>query len=129
MITIIYYFSLNKLCIELKVPFIVGSPQELLKKSMEAKTEKMKVQTVIELPAYYNSGAINSTKYAEQIPKRNLLWGDKQQNNIVEQVEECKPTMITVNETATIRQSTDIGDINAKVLVNCNYILVFKILG
>lgn len=34
-------------------------------------------KTGIELPGYYNPGAINPVKYADQVQKRKLLWGNK----------------------------------------------------
>lgn len=39
--------------------------------------EKVKSATGIQLPSYYNPMAVNPTKYAEQIQKRRLLWGNK----------------------------------------------------
>lgn len=84
---------LEKLGIELKVPpggiditqtGIVSAPsnsqltpQLLLQKTMEQQVEKVKSATGIELPSYYNPIAVNPTKYAEQIQKRRLLWGNK----------------------------------------------------
>lgn len=86
---------LEKLGIELKVPPIgidvpqPGSvslasdnnaqltPQLLLQKTMEEHVEKVKSATGIQLPSYYNPMAVNPTKYAEQIQKRRLLWGNK----------------------------------------------------
>lgn len=84
---------LEKLGIELKVPAsgidisqtgIVSTaatthltPQLLLQKTMEEQVEKVKTATGIELPSYYNPIAVNPSKYAEQIQKRRLLWGNK----------------------------------------------------
>lgn len=84
---------LEKLGIEIKVPpggidisqtGVVSTPansqltpQILLQKTMEEQVEKVKSATGIELPAYYNPIAVNPTKYAEQIKKRRLLWGNK----------------------------------------------------
>ena len=53
------------------------TPQLLLQKTMEEQVEKVKTATGIELPSYYNPIAVNPTKYAEQIQKRRLLWGNK----------------------------------------------------
>lgn len=53
------------------------TPQILLQKQMEEQVEKVKSATGIELPSYYNPIAVNPTKYAEQIQKRRLLWGNK----------------------------------------------------
>lgn len=52
---------------------------------MEEQVEKVKTATGIQLPSYYNPIAVNPTKYAEQIQKRRLLWGnkDKQPVNIL----------------------------------------------
>lgn len=86
---------LEKLGIELKVPpggidisqsGVVSSvssnggqltPQLLLQKTMEEQVEKVKSATGITLPSYYNPIAVNPMKYAEQIQKRRLLWGNK----------------------------------------------------
>ncbi|VVC36095.1 Hypothetical protein CINCED_3A009767 [Cinara cedri] len=126
---------LDKLGIELKVPSIGCStqpsttqvtPQQLLQKSMEAQVEKVKVQTGIELPSYYNPVAVNPNKYAEQIQKRKLLWGNKTNIDVVKQVEECKPTMITTNKTATIWQSTKFGDQDGKVTAKFKRLMGIK---
>ncbi len=53
------------------------TPQLLLQKTMEEQVEKVKSATGIQLPSYYNPIAVNPTKYAEQIQKRRLLWGNK----------------------------------------------------
>lgn len=53
------------------------TPQDLIQKSIAAQVEKIKADTGIELPKYYNPMAINPTKMAEQIQKRRLLWGNK----------------------------------------------------
>lgn len=126
--------------IELKVPSIGSStlppatqvtPQQLLQKSMEAQVEKVKVQTGIELPSYYNPVAVNPNKYAEQIQKRKLLWGNKQQNNdvVVKQVEESKPAVLTTNKTATIWQSTKFGDQDGKVTAKFKRLMGIKDTG
>lgn len=44
---------------------------------MEKQVEKVKSATGIALPSYYNPMAVNPSKYAEQIQKRRLLWGNK----------------------------------------------------
>lgn len=31
----------------------------------------------VQLPAYYNPGAINVNRYADQVQKRKLIWGHK----------------------------------------------------
>lgn len=91
----ICFIVLEKLGIELKIP-ATGidvpqggnvalacennsqlTPQLLLQKSMEEHVEKVKSATGIQLPSYYNPMAVNPTKYAEQIQKRRLLWGNK----------------------------------------------------
>lgn len=131
---------MDKLGIELKVPSTGGStlppvtqvtPQQLLQKSMEAQVEKVKVQTGIELPSYYNPVAVNPNKYAEQIQKRKLLWGNKQQNNdvVVKQVEESKPAVNTTNKTATIWQSTKFGDQDGKVTAKFKRLMGIKDTG
>lgn len=124
--------------IELKVPTAGSStlpsttpvtPQQLLQKSMEAQVEKVKVQTGIELPSYYNPVAVNPNKYAEQIQKRKLLWGNKQNNDVVTQVVECKPTVAATNKTATIWQSTKFGDQDGKVTAKFKRLMGIKDIG
>ncbi|XP_060877398.1 arginine/serine-rich coiled-coil protein 2-like isoform X1 [Metopolophium dirhodum] len=126
---------LDKLGIELKVPTVGNSvlpsttivtPQLLLQKSMEAQVEKVKEQTGIELPSYYNPVAVNPNKYAEQIQKRKLLWGNKQNNEVVKQIEEAKPPVITNNKTATIWQSTKFGDQDGKVTAKFKRLMGIK---
>lgn len=121
--------------IELKVPTVGNSvlpsttivtPQLLLQKSMEAQVEKVKEQTGIELPSYYNPVAVNPNKYAEQIQKRKLLWGNKQNNEVVKQIEEAKPPVITNNKTATIWQSTKFGDQDGKVTAKFKRLMGIK---
>lgn len=96
---------------------------------MEAQVEKVKVQTGIELPSYYNPVAVNPNKYAEQIQKRKLLWGNKQNNDVVTQVVESKPTVTTTNKTATIWQSTKFGDQDGKVTAKFKRLMGIKDIG
>lgn len=127
---------MDKLGIELRVPLIGNSilppatqvtPQILLQKSMEAQVEKVKVQTGIELPSYYNPVAVNPNKYAEQIQKRKLLWGNKQNNEVVKQIEESKPVVTSAsNKTATIWQSTKFGDQDGKVTAKFKRLMGIK---
>lgn len=121
--------------IELKVPLVGSSsllsntqvtPQQLLQKSVEAQVEKVKVQTGIELPSYYNPVAVNPNKYAEQIQKRKLLWGKKPNNNEIKQVEESKPILPSTNKTATIWQSTKFGDQDGKVTAKFKRLMGIK---
>lgn len=129
------FLVLDKLGIELKVPPIGNftlpsttqvTPQQLLQKSMEAQVEKVKVQTGIELPSYYNPVAVNPNKYAEQIQKRKLLWGNKQTNDVVRQVEVSKPAVAATNKTATIWQSTKFGDQDGKVTAKFKRLMGIK---
>ena len=46
-------------------------------KQMEAQMAKVKEMTGVEVPKYYNPSAINPLKYADQIKKRQMLWGKK----------------------------------------------------
>ncbi|XP_050441092.1 arginine/serine-rich coiled-coil protein 2 isoform X2 [Adelges cooleyi] len=127
---------LDKLGIELKVPPIGSNsmfttqvtPQLLLQKTMEAQVEKVKVQTGIELPSYYNPIAVNPNKYAEQIQKRKLLWGNKQNSNqeSVKQVVEHKPAIPNTNNTAKIWQSTKFGDQDGKVTAKFKRLMGIK---
>lgn len=53
------------------------TPQMLMQKTMSDKIQEVKKTTGIELPKYYNPAVMNPTRYAEQIQKRRLLWGNK----------------------------------------------------
>ena len=44
---------------------------------VEAQLAHVKAVTGVDLPKYYNPTAINPLKYAEQIKKRQMLWGTK----------------------------------------------------
>jgi len=65
--------------IELRPPEIppAVTPQQLLQKSIEQQVQQVKTSTGIELPKYYNPAAMNPARYAEQMQKRKLLWGNK----------------------------------------------------
>ncbi|TRY62692.1 hypothetical protein TCAL_13086 [Tigriopus californicus] len=43
----------------------------------QAQVARVKEITGVDLPKYYNPSAINPLKYAEQIKKRQMLWGNK----------------------------------------------------
>lgn len=87
------------------------TPQLLLQKTMEEQVEKVKTATGIELPSYYNPIAVNPTKYAEQIQKRRLLWGNKDKQPVKPaeevQVAAVKPT--DVKGSGTIWQGATFG--------------------
>ena len=70
---------LERLGIELRPPEIppAVTPQQLLQKSIEQQVQQVKTSTGIELPKYYNPAAMNPARYAEQMQKRKLLWGNK----------------------------------------------------
>jgi hypothetical protein len=53
------------------------TPQQLLQRSIEQQVQQVKTSTGIELPKYYNPAAMNPARYAEQMQKRKLLWGNK----------------------------------------------------
>ncbi|XP_050523349.1 uncharacterized protein LOC126895477 isoform X2 [Daktulosphaira vitifoliae] len=127
---------LDKLGIELKVPPTGDlscstshvTPQLLLQQTMEAQVEKVKTQTGIQLPSYYNPIAVNPNKYAEQIQKRKLLWGHKQNSNQESetQVVENQPTATNSNNTAKIWQSTKFGDQDGKVTAKFKRLMGIK---
>lgn len=56
---------------------IAERTQEMINKQAEAQVAMAKEITGIELPKYYNPASVNALKYAEQIKKRQLLWGAK----------------------------------------------------
>jgi hypothetical protein len=70
---------LERLGIELRPPEAppAVTPQQLLQKSIEQQVQQVKTSTGIELPKYYNPAAMNPARYAEQMQKRKLLWGNK----------------------------------------------------
>ena len=70
---------LERLGIELRPPETppAVTPQQLLQKSIEQQVQQVKTSTGIELPKYYNPAAMNPARYAEQMQKRKLLWGNK----------------------------------------------------
>lgn len=52
---------------------IVAAAQKVL----QSQADQAKQATGVSLPAFYNPGVVNPMKYAEQIQKRKLLWGNK----------------------------------------------------
>ena len=46
-------------------------------KLVQNQVEQAKQLTGVSLPAFYNPGVVNPIKYAQQIQKRKLLWGNK----------------------------------------------------
>ena len=70
---------LERLGIELRPPEAppAVTPQQLLQRSIEQQVQQVKTSTGIELPKYYNPAAMNPARYAEQMQKRKLLWGNK----------------------------------------------------
>ena len=49
---------------------------------VEAQLAHVKAVTGVDLPKYYNPTAINPLKYAEQIKKRQMLWGTKKSERL-----------------------------------------------
>ncbi|XP_067015171.1 arginine/serine-rich coiled-coil protein 2 isoform X3 [Anabrus simplex] len=76
---------LERLGIELRAPEMppAVTPQQLLQRSIEAQVQQVKSNTGIELPKYYNPAAMNPARYAEQMQKRKLLWGNKHTSPII----------------------------------------------
>lgn len=74
----------------------------------------MKTSTGIELPKYYNPAAMNPARYAEQMQKRKLLWGNKAQTQEGKS-EEAKAPPVSNNkwEGTTFAQDQD-GKMTAK---------------
>ncbi|XP_021940120.1 arginine/serine-rich coiled-coil protein 2-like isoform X2 [Zootermopsis nevadensis] len=105
---------LERLGIELRPPEAVPAvtPQQLLQKSIEQQVQQVKTSTGIELPKYYNPAAMNPARYAEQMQKRKLLWGNKAQDG---KTEEVKPASVSNNkwEGTTFAQDQD-GRMTAK---------------
>nr|CAD7460520.1 unnamed protein product [Timema tahoe] len=70
---------LERLGIELR-PLVTPpavTPQDLLQKTLEQQVQLVKSSTGIELPSYYNPSAMNPARYAQQVQKKKLLWGNK----------------------------------------------------
>jgi len=55
------------------------TPQQALLQTMAAMHQKAQELTGVAVPKYYNPAAVNPLKYAEQIKKRKLLWGKKEE--------------------------------------------------
>ncbi|KAK7793836.1 hypothetical protein R5R35_014331 [Gryllus longicercus] len=104
---------LERLGIELRPPDSMPAvtPQQLLQRSMEQQVAQVKSSTGIELPKYYNPAAMNPMRYAEQMQKRRLLWGNK--SNTQEAPGEPKPTSNNKWEGTTFAQDQD-GKMTAK---------------
>lgn len=141
---------LEKLGIELKVPSALPgmanssstansvtnqvNPQSLLQQSLKEQVEKVKSATGIELPSYYNPAAVNPTKYAEQIQKRRLLWGnkDKQLNNATatpkpaEAVAPAPSSTATAASGGTIWQGAKFGDQDGKMTAKFQRLMGIK---
>ncbi|KAJ9589551.1 hypothetical protein L9F63_017239 [Diploptera punctata] len=108
---------LERLGIELRPPDSAPAvtPQLLLQKSIEQQVQQVKSNTGIELPKYYNPAAMNPARYAEQMQKRKLLWGNKSQS-LEGKTDEPKPTVPVSNnkwEGTTFAQDQD-GKMTAK---------------
>ncbi|XP_069683934.1 arginine/serine-rich coiled-coil protein 2 isoform X3 [Periplaneta americana] len=107
---------LERLGIELRPPEAppAVTPQQLLQKSIEQQVQQVKTNTGIELPKYYNPAAMNPARYAEQMQKRKLLWGNKSQAQDGKS-EEVKATQVSNNkwEGTTFAQDQD-GKMTAK---------------
>jgi len=63
----------------------------------------------VELPKYYNPTAINPLKYAEQIKKRQLLWGSKKPDDPQQPTEAVKepqkPVIVEQNHFSPLGQA------------------------
>lgn len=107
---------LERLGIELRPPETppAVTPQQLLQKSIEQQVQQVKTSTGIELPKYYNPAAMNPARYAEQMQKRRLLWGNKAQTQDGKP-EETKAAPVSNNkwEGTTFAQDQD-GKMTAK---------------
>ncbi|PNF15590.1 hypothetical protein B7P43_G16489 [Cryptotermes secundus] len=107
---------LERLGIELRPPEAppAVTPQQLLQKSIEQQVQQVKTSTGIELPKYYNPAAMNPARYAEQMQKRKLLWGNKAQTQ-EGKTEEVKAAPVSNNkwEGTTFAQDQD-GKMTAK---------------
>lgn len=69
---------MNKLGIEIKTD-VTGNltPKQLLGEQLKSQIQEVEAKTGITLPTYYNPGVMDPLKYAKQIQKRKLLWGNK----------------------------------------------------
>ncbi|XP_067015170.1 arginine/serine-rich coiled-coil protein 2 isoform X2 [Anabrus simplex] len=109
---------LERLGIELRAPEMppAVTPQQLLQRSIEAQVQQVKSNTGIELPKYYNPAAMNPARYAEQMQKRKLLWGNKSTKTETATVDTSKPAAPASNnkwEGTTFAQDQD-GRMTAK---------------
>ena len=74
---------MNKLGIELKTDVTsTMTPRQLLGEQLKTQIQEVEAKTGITLPTYYNPGVMNPLKYAQQIQKRKLLWGNKVRSNL-----------------------------------------------
>jgi len=55
--------------------------ENLVQRSLAQQLLQMNNMSNVQLPTFYNPGAINPVKYAEQIQKRKLLWGNKEKKD------------------------------------------------
>lgn len=106
---------LERLGIELRPPETppAVTPQQLLQKSIEQQVQQVKTSTGIELPKYYNPAAMNPARYAEQMQKRRLLWGNK--------VRTCLCLVVSFDflvyalAAALLYRSHDLGTVNKNI--------------
>lgn len=78
MFVFIFNLVLNKLGIEIKTDLAGNlTPRQLLGEQLKAQIQEVEAKTGVTLPTYYNPGVMNPLKYAQQIQKRKLLWGNK----------------------------------------------------
>jgi len=50
---------------------------------LQNQVEQVQKMTGVALPSFYNPGAVNPMKYAQQIQKRKLLWANKEKKETV----------------------------------------------
>lgn len=50
---------------------------QLEKMGIDVLQQSKKAAEAVPLPAYYNPGVVNPVRYADQVQKRKLLWGNK----------------------------------------------------
>ncbi|XP_046979297.1 arginine/serine-rich coiled-coil protein 2-like isoform X1 [Schistocerca americana] len=108
---------LERLGIEIKAPNDPTAqpvtPQQLLQRSAEEQARQIKSTTGIEFPKYYNPAAMNPARYAEQMQKRRLLWGNKATTSTAKSDSSTPQTSTNKWEGTTFAQDQD-GKMTAK---------------
>lgn len=85
-------------------PNLVAKLTQNAQAQAEAQVARVKEITGVDLPKYYNPSAINPLKYAEQIKKRQILWGNKKTSG--ESPPVAPPVQAPVPQVAPVSNNT-----------------------